>query len=132
MLSSDVSTDRRRIDWAWRIAMALLVGAILIGGTFVALKLHALYRVQLDMSALMADHTKLREDLTRQDALYSDRFDSLERVLFGDVVVKLMEKEAKPVQAPPRLQQWMVNRDKDLRERLERIERRLLQIEAGK
>jgi hypothetical protein len=103
--------------------MSLLVGAQLIGGTFIVTRLRATYKMQTELQILKSQH---EEVVKQNEAIKTDtaiRLDELERFLFGDVVEKLQKAESKPVIAPAQLQRWMVNRDKDLRDRLDRLER---------
>jgi len=129
MPDNDVLTGK-----AWRFSvlfLGIVLGIVLVGGTFITLRLRETYRMQSDLVKLMSDHGTLQGEVMRLEKAYGERFDDLERVLFGDVVAKLLKEEPKPVQAPLRLQNWMMNRDKDMRERLERIERRLMKIESS-
>jgi hypothetical protein len=127
-----VATERQvRIIIA---VVGLMVAFVLVVGAVVVLRVRVTYDLQSQFNQHRIEHEQLTTVSAVQNRDVIARVDSLERVLFGDVVTKLMEQEnkTKPIAPPVRLQQWMVNRDKDMRERLERIERRLLQIESGK
>jgi septal ring factor EnvC (AmiA/AmiB activator) len=121
MVFSAVNPARLR-----HLAVALLLGCAFIAGVFSVLKVQEIERMQRDLIAI---HASLREQQQQSRTLLEQtglRLDQIERSLFGDVVAKL-EKQTKP--PPSWVELWQKNRDKELRDRIAAIERRLLRLE---
>lgn len=141
MADNDVSTgnpykDRRRTFKF--VCTGLMVGAGLIVVAFIALRLRQTYVMEKDIALLHAEHAILTAKVDQVTTDTSFRLDGLERALFGDVLAKLEAQEAKSKQdtqistARTRLEQWMINRDNDMRKRIEALERFRLELQKDK
>ena len=123
MPDNAASTDR----WSRGCLLigAGLVGLILVGGTFIALRLRAVYRMEHTVRLMQIEHADLMRGYTLKFEESQQRLDTLERVLFGDIVAKVYSAHGgKPTAKPVfgKVEQWMLNQNKLLDERLDQLE----------
>ena len=116
--------------YACRIAVALLVGFVLIGGAYCAFRLRALYTFQTDVATFVIENRNAHEKVETEVTNIEARLNNLERILFGDMIAQL-EKNAKTLKppAPNWVELWQKNRDKELRDRINALERRMYLLE---
>jgi polyhydroxyalkanoate synthesis regulator phasin len=100
---------------------------------FITLRLYAGYIAQARIGALEQQVLTLERqhetEIKAQDAQLSE----IETVLFGTIEPKVEETAAKVAQRLPsslstRVELWQKNRDQELRDRIERLERSLLDL----
>lgn len=100
------------------IGLALVLGVVM----YIVFRLSAMQGWQNDLTLLQARVEEL-EKLTRiMNESHSSRLDYLERTVYGDLLSKVMQ----PAPASPpvaRFETWQLNREKELRARLDRLER---------
>lgn len=118
----------------WRIVVAFLVGFIFVGGAYITIRLRTLYNIQTEIAHLKAEHRHVKQELETQLNGNGIRIDQLERILFGDVIAQLEKKvqadAAKQKPPPPTwVELWQKNRDKELRDRIVELERRVYRLE---
>lgn len=105
--------------WLRRGLAGLAIAFVLLGTTYMLARIRIVQRNSTELVALSAHLEALRmaNDANLRDI--NNRLDEIERVLFGDVVEKL---EKRPP-GPNRIELWQQNRDKELRDRILRLER---------
>lgn len=137
MSERDASISRRQ--W-WRavqgnemlrMAGTALLAALFMGyATYVGLRLKATYGMRTEVALLQQ---KVDEALTEREAAHAQvntRLDEIERFLFGEVLASLMTTAPQPPsERPTPVQLWQRNRDKELRTRLDTLERLRVQNE---
>ena len=118
MLGNAVSTnDRPILPRPWRIVFVLTIGLTILTLTFIALRLRVTYVLQRQLDAYEAAQIGGHREIDVRLESLTKRLDDIERVLFGDVVPSIAAK------TPPRpvVQPWKA--EKELRERIEALER---------
>jgi len=130
MPDSGASTHSRWTVW-WHgfalIVAALGVGVVLIALAFLVLRAQATYTLESrigQVETTCADHQlKYKAKADELDA----RLHFLERTLFGDVIPKV-DKNSNS-RGVPRMEELHFQNERELRARVERVERRLLRLE---
>lgn len=122
-----VSTNNR---W-WRlIVIAIATTALLAAGTYIVLRLRATYSNQAELQRIKADN----EDFKRRGAgavrILSQRIEALESSVYGELEPAV--KNGLPPRVIIRRDGWSENRDKELRDRIRRLELWRLQQEYWK
>jgi len=124
MRGNDASTNKR---WntvkhtATLIGGGLSVGALLIALTFAVIRLRDTYVLETRVNQL--DGT-VQNVLLQRTVILADldaRLDLLERAMFGDIIPKMDRKAT--TQPESRLEALLLQNDKELRERIQRLER---------
>lgn len=123
--------DRRASRFAWiRVVLwSLLIGACILWGAYVAIRLRTTYELQTRFEILHAEHMELQKRYEAHLTEQNLRLDYLEQVLFGEVLAKIDKKQ--PRQQPMRLEPWLANALKDIRDRLTVLERSRLQRDGS-
>ena len=88
---------------------------------FVAMRLRVTYELKNEFAKLHVEHQEQVATNARQLEDVRLRLDYLEQVLFGEVLAKLDKKQ--PRVQPMRLEPWLANTIKDLRDRVTVLER---------
>lgn len=103
-----------------RFVWAVAIGACVLWTAYVAMRLRATYQLQTEYAKLHSEFLDLQlsHDRDLQDA--KQRLNYLEEVLFGEVLAKI-DKKQKVV--PMRIEPWLANSIKDLRDRVTVLER---------
>lgn len=114
------------------IVLALTCAMLVAFVAYATFRLRVTYELQTALAQFQAERASLFEANRREHQAVSERLDELERVLFGDVLVKIAAqlKAAKPPMTA--MQVWQRNRDRELRDRLTRLEEWRLALEAKK
>lgn len=111
-------TDSLVIQWLYRTAVGMTMGLLLVSIVYTTIRINNLSRLGQELSRVQGEIDIIR---MRHESMISDansRLDSIERVLYGDVVAKLQK-----VPQATRLEVWQQNREKELRERINQLER---------
>ena len=103
----------------WRIVFVLTIGLTILTLVFIALRLRVTYVLQQQLDAYEAAQASGHADLDARLESLTKRLDDIERVLFGDVVPSIAAKTPTPPR--PVAQPWRA--EKEIRERLEALER---------
>jgi hypothetical protein len=130
--STSEFVERRQVWWRSRLTLflvSLLLGIQLLAMTYVVVRIREANRVYSQFLSLQAEVNELQKHHMAQMQEAADRLDTLERVLFGNVVAKLASVEKPPSQA--RVQLWQKTRDTELRQRLSNLEYWRWEIEQG-
>jgi hypothetical protein len=122
-MDSEIGKPKRRVIWWYGLCYGLLI----IGAVAVVFHIRAARDLGLELTRLQVQVTGLadRNDLLQREA--QERLTVIERTLFGDVVAKLDKPGGAAPQA--RVELWQLNRDRDLRDRLARLEQWRLRTE---
>lgn len=118
---SDVLTASvRRIGL--RVFVALGASLIVATAIFVAFRLKETYALERQLAQVESTHRDLVLKCAATQTEITQRFDTIERVLFGDVLPKV---DAATAAKPPamRLEAMMLRNEKELRARVEALER---------
>ena len=120
-----------RDTWPWwinRIIVASVIGFVLVVTVYNWVRIGTIYKnsqeivkVQSDLTAIRMEHDTAIRDATA-------RLDTIEKTLFGEVVTKL-EKVPLTERVARQIQIIQEAKDKELRERIARLERRLSVLE---
>lgn len=112
----------------------LFIGCVMLV-TFVVLRIRVTYHVQQELALLRAEHKLLIDAITNNNTVCTERLNVVEQTLFGEVLPtqKRLVIEAAPA-APPhrvlsRIEIYQQNTNKELRARLESIERWRFEME---
>lgn len=127
-----VSIVDRRHPWVRMTLYSSVIMITLASITYMATRLSATYTNQTRLFELRHDLTEL-EHRHDSDVRDSDlRLSLLEETLFGDVQPKLTAEQLKRRSAPA--ENWQANRDRELRERIKRLEEQVLTLrqQAGR
>jgi hypothetical protein len=117
------------------MAATAMLAALVIGTvTYVGLRLRATYEIRTEMGLLNQKFNLVMADAESLHIHIEERLDAIEKFLFGDVLESLMTTKAQtpsavPLPRPTVVQLWQQNRDKELRERLDALERHHLKDE---
>lgn len=110
-------------------SLALLL-VVAIGFTaHLIFRLRVTYQVQRDLAIVKTENEHLLRAIKALEDNLSARIDEHEQIIFGGLLVAINKKQPPPKM--PRIEQWQVNRDKELRERIAANERRLYRICNG-
>lgn len=107
------------------IILALMVGFLLVSGAYITLRLRALHDLETTVRALQIEHADLLRGYTLKLEETHGRLDTLERVLFGDIVAKVYSVHPGTPAAKPvfgKVETWMLNQNKLMDERIDRLE----------
>jgi hypothetical protein len=117
-------------------ATALLVALLFGYVTYVGLRLRATYNLATEVGLLRQKYDQVLIDATSIHVHIEERLDKMERFLFGDVLESLQKTGAAPPKTTPSttppstsIQVWQRTRDKELRDRLDMLERLRLKNE---
>jgi len=110
----------------YRVMIGIIIGVNVVMGTYIAVSLYAIQQWRVEIAGLQSEIRGLRETDVEIKRAASIRLDVIEHTLFGDVLVKL---DTKATAAPNRVETWQLNRDKELRNRLQRLEEWRLKME---
>lgn len=118
--------------WLRLIVIGMVVFGLIAGGMYVALRLRATYTNQADVARLQAEveaFHKLGGDRLR---MIEERLESLEQTVYGQLEPAVSQPHPEPrprvIREPP----WSLNRDRELRERIRRLEMWRMQQEQFK
>jgi hypothetical protein len=92
---------------------------------FTVFRLRVTYELQRDYAEHFAHHRRVEQWTEAALKQTEARLDRMERILFGDVIAQL-EKKTPP---PAWIELWQKNRDKELRDRIIALERRVWQLQ---
>lgn len=109
-----------------RIAVRVLVVAlVVVTAGFIAIRLRQGYALETRVAEAERSHRDLMLKCAATQTEIAQRFDTIERVLFGDVLPKV---DAATAAKPPalRLEALMLRNERELRSRVESLERRML------
>jgi hypothetical protein len=135
--NASISSWRRRFRLSERelfplVVLALLCAALVAFVAYTTFRLRVTYAVQTEVATMRAERRNIVAENDREHDALVARLDELERVLFGEVLGKITDqlKQAKPPITA--VQVWQRNRDRELRDRLARLEQWRLELEAKK
>lgn len=121
-MPDQIVITERRDQWKCRILVGISLGLLLVLGTTITARLYTVQQLEERLASVEAEHSAKDEKakIYFEDALA--RLDSLERVVWGEVLPQVEKTPQKPSapSSPPRIDQIT-----DLRNRLERIERQV-------
>jgi hypothetical protein len=126
--------ERRRFaDWNMgRIikvgVTAISVSMVVLAVVYVVFRVQEIAKLQLEFAALHAETQALNEQHFALIKHSEYRLDELERELFGEVLVQLQKQKDS---RPNRVEIWQANTARELRERMSRVEKRLMQVEEA-
>ena len=122
-MSPNVSAVSISDRWIRIIVISLAVVAFISYETYVALRLRATYTNQADLARLRSELEDTRRRGGGALRVMDQRISALETSVYGELEPANAQHQDRPrVIVQPR-EQWSVNRERDLRERLERLER---------
>lgn len=103
--------------WLRRGVAAVVICCSFLALIYVLLVARQITKNATDIGQLQIIVQQMQADHSSRTAILSQRVDQLERVLFGDLVEKLNQPP------PPNVPEaWQRNRDKELRDRILRLE----------
>lgn len=111
------------------MATAMLVALVIGYMTYVGLRLHATYVLRTELSLLEAKVDRNAIDAQTIHRHTEGRLDDIERLLFGDVLNSIQKPASRPSK-PSAVELWQRNRDRELRARLDALERMRLRVEG--
>lgn len=127
MRVSDVLTDSTRAIVV-RLGVVLLVASGLMAASLLAFRVRVTYALEAKVAQVESTHRELLLQCTSKQTEIAQRLDTLERVLFGDVLPKVNQPRIPPPTS--RIESMMLRNEKELRARVEALERwRLRMVE---
>lgn len=108
----------------WALVAAVATSFIM----YTALRLRVTYQLERDVAELRSTSEELARTIVALRSEAASRLDLIERTLFGEVAAKLKEP---PTPATMPVQPWQRNRDRELRDRILRLEEWRLQHTAA-
>lgn len=117
------------IIWFKRIICSFGIAIMILWTAYVAMRLKTTYDLQTRFEVLAVEHEELKKRYDAHLLQQNHRLDYIEQVLFGEVLAKI---DKKPVPTPMRLEPWLANTIKDMRERITVLERARLRGEQEK
>lgn len=126
MNDKGASIGDRRHPWVRLTLYSSVIVITLASMTYLATRLSATYTNQRALFDLRHDLNELanRHDSDIRD--YDKRLGLVEQTLFGDVQPKLSAEQQK--RRGSQAESWAANRDKELRERIRRLEEQVLTL----
>jgi hypothetical protein len=118
MFDPPIRLTSRGIRWIYTGAIVI---ALVTFSTYVSLRLRVTYRLQYSV-ARVGD--ELRAYKNSSDLIHESlavRLDNLERAIYADLL-NLPKGEAVKSARPPSVDQWQINRDQELRKRIQQLE----------
>lgn len=122
------TSDRRGHGWFRVLLWSILIACCMLWTAYVALRLRTTYELQTEFAKLTAVNTEHTATQQRQLEDVRIRLDDLEQVLFGQVLAKIDKKQKV---APMKIEPWLANALKDLRDRVTILERARIEKENG-
>jgi ABC-type dipeptide/oligopeptide/nickel transport system permease component len=111
------------------LSSVVMTFAIVTIVVFIALRLYAGYIAQARIGALEQQVLTLERQHEVTLKAYDAQLSEIETVLFGTIEPKVQENAVNIQQRlPARVELWQKNRDKELRNRIERLERLSLDL----
>jgi hypothetical protein len=98
--------------------------------TYFGLRLRVTYNLSAEFAQLQAEHRDMMALSNQRLQELRARLDEMERVLFGDVLAKIEKTQKTATPKLPIPDVWQRNRDRELRDRLDALEKWRLQQEA--
>ena len=110
----------------WIVFMSLLVFA-----TYTVLRIHVTYELQQDFALIKAAHVQMLEQMKMRDDEAEMRLRYLEQTVYGEIQPKQQQltKDNPQLLRPSRIELYQQNTNKELRQRLERLENWRVRIE---
>ncbi len=118
--------------WVRAVIIGTVVVCVLSIGTYIGLRLRATYYTEYEVLKLRSEHETLQRDYRAVLERLDNRLSELEQSVYGQLepAHTATEKQARPVVRPIPREIWAINRDKELRERIRRLELWRLQQDA--
>ena len=116
------------LHWFRRIGVAVLLATWFVTLLYASAQLLTLYRLQQEQQKLDSEMMALQAEHDAAMKEYSARLEYLERVLFGDVAPRVDKNSRGPVA----LEQRLTTADKELRDRIQALERWRLRMEEAR
>lgn len=118
MLDNVASTHKERWHTIALFIGGLIVGLLLIAVTFIVARIRDTYAIEARLVVLETIQQDKFTQHTTAVADFDSRLDALERTIFGDVIPNVDK-----VKAPLRLEQLHFQNERELRQRVEQLER---------
>lgn len=111
-----------------RMVLASAVVCVLLGyGAFTTFRLRVTYSNQRELNVLRDDLRDVRNQIDIMDRSFDERLGAIEQTVFGELQPKIWEQQHRPQST-----EWSANRDRDLRERIRRLEQWRIETQYGR
>lgn len=115
MLERDALISSTWKGWIWRVGVALVLCLWAIVGLEAAFSIRVIYTNAAQIAEVNSEIVEMQKIHSSKMSEMSMRLDMLEKVLFGDVLSKIAAQ-------PKGIETWQQNRDREMRERISKLE----------
>jgi hypothetical protein len=125
MFDPPIRLTSRGLRWLYISAVVIVFVSF---SAYVSLRLRVTYRLQYSVARVSDE---LRAYKNSSDLIHESlavRLDNLERAIYADLL-NLPKGEAVKSGKPPSVEQWQINRDQELRKRIQQLEQWRLEEE---